>query len=77
METKEVNFNGFKANGFVMLFVSLVWLGVSIWLLTTNDLPYIITGVVLLVCWFILLFGFTMLDIGRPREFGVEVSYSF
>ena len=22
-------------------------------------------------------FGFTMLDIGRPREFGVEVSYSF
>jgi hypothetical protein len=30
METKEVNFNGFKANGFVMLFVLLVWLGASI-----------------------------------------------
>lgn len=72
METKEVNFNGFKSNGFVMLFVSLVWLGVSIWLLTTNDLPYIITGVVLLVCWFILLFGFTMLE---PNEAVVMVFF--
>lgn len=72
MEIKELNFNGFKANGFVMLFVLLLWLGASIWLLTTNDLPYIIIGVALLVCWFVLLFGFTMLE---PNEAVVMVFF--
>lgn len=72
METQEVEFKGFKANGFVMLFVMLVWLGVSIWLLTINKTPYVIVGVFLLVCWLIMLQGFTMLE---PNEAVVMVFF--
>lgn len=72
METQEVEFKGFKANGFVMLFVMLVWLGVSIWLLTINKTPYVIVGVFLLVCWLIMLQGFTMLE---PNEAVVTVFF--
>ncbi len=72
METREVEFKGFKANGFVMLFVMLVWLGVSIWLLTINKTPYVIVGVFLLVCWLIMLQGFTMLE---PNEAVVMVFF--
>lgn len=31
METKEINYKGFKANGFVMLFVILALLALIVW----------------------------------------------
>ena len=32
METKEFNYKHFKANGFLMLFLSFVLLGVAVWM---------------------------------------------
>jgi len=64
METKEFNFKGAKVNGFLMLFLLLLLLGVNVWLFT-QPLWGIMTGVFLSIVWFILLAGFTKLE---PNE---------
>ena len=64
METKEFNFKGARVNGFLMLFLLLLLLGVDVWLFT-QPLWGILTGAFLSVVWFILLAGFTKLE---PNE---------
>jgi len=64
MGTKEFNFKGLKLNGFLMLFVLLVMLGVCAWLFSLGFWG-IIGGIVLTLLWFIFLFGFAKLE---PNE---------
>ncbi len=64
METKEFNFKGFKANGFLMLFLLLAVLAGNIWLYFQGALG-IIVGIFVSIFWFILLFGFAKLE---PNE---------
>jgi len=64
MDTKEFNFNGLKVNGFLMLFLLLLMLGVCIWLFSL-DLRGIFAGIVLSLLWFFSLFGFAKLE---PNE---------
>ncbi|NLY24783.1 MAG: SPFH domain-containing protein [Bacteroidales bacterium] len=64
MGTKEFNFKGLKLNGFLMLFLLLVMLGVCVWLFS-QDFWGIIGGIVLSLLWFIFLFGFAKLE---PNE---------
>jgi len=48
METKEFNFKGARVNGFLMLFLLLLLLGVDVWLFT-QPLWGILTGAFLSV----------------------------
>ncbi|MDO5665289.1 MAG: SPFH domain-containing protein [Bacteroidia bacterium] len=64
METKEFNFKGFRANGFLMLFLLLIILAGNVWLYFQGDLGIII-GIFVSIIWFILLFGFAKLE---PNE---------
>ncbi|MBK5195136.1 MAG: SPFH domain-containing protein [Proteiniphilum sp.] len=64
MGTKEFNFQGLKLNGFLMLFLLLVMLGVFAWLFSLGFWG-IIGGIVLSLLWFIFLFGFAKLE---PNE---------
>ncbi len=64
METKEFNFRGAKLNGFLMLFILLLLLGLNTWLYT-QPLWGIVTGIVLSLVWLILLAGFAKLE---PNE---------
>src|SRR5690554_3057447 len=64
MGTKEFNFRGLKLNGFLMLFLLLVMLGVCAWLFSLGFWG-IIGGIVLSILWFIFLFGFAKLE---PNE---------
>lgn len=71
METKEFNFKGFKANGFLMLFLMLILLAGIVWLFS-QDVWGIITGIVVTVIWIILFLGFTKLE---PNEAIVMVFF--
>ena len=64
METKEFNFKGFKANGFLMIFMFFLLLAVIVWLFF-QELWGIVTGSALIVVWMVLLVGFTKLE---PNE---------
>ena len=64
METKEFNYKHFKANGFLMLFLSFVLLGVSVWMFFLGG-NGIIAGSILLVLWCIMMVGFIKLE---PNE---------
>lgn len=64
METKEFSFKGVKVNGFLMLFLMLLLLGLNVWLYT-QPLWGIISAVLLSLVWLILLAGFTKLE---PNE---------
>lgn len=64
METKEFNFKGIKANGFLMIFMLFLLLAVTV-LLFFQGVWGIVTGCVLIVAWMMLLFGFIKLE---PNE---------
>lgn len=66
METKEVKFNGFKMNGFAMLFTHLVLFTALIVFCFTLRMPAMfVLGGILTVCWFILIMGYFQLE---PNE---------
>ncbi len=71
METKEFDFKGFKANGFVMLFMEILLLAVVAWLFFQGAWG-IITGCALIILWIVLLFGFTKLE---PNEAVVMIFF--
>lgn len=71
METKEFSFKGAKVNGFLMLFLMLLLLGVNAWLYT-QPLWGIISGIVLSVVWLVMLAGFTKLE---PNESVVMIFF--
>lgn len=53
METKELNFRGFKANGFLMLAMHLLLIsGIIICCFMQMTTPFFILGGVLLLIWF-------------------------
>ncbi|MDD4776897.1 MAG: SPFH domain-containing protein [Fermentimonas sp.] len=61
METKEFDFKGFKANGFVMIFMEFILLIAIFWLFFEG-----VWGAILgIIPWSIFLFGFTKLE---PNE---------
>lgn len=64
METKEFSFKGVKVNGFLMLFLMLLLLGLNVWLYT-QPLWGIFTAVLLSLVWLIMLVGYTKLE---PNE---------
>lgn len=72
METKEFNFKGFKLNGFVMLFIMLLWLPIFAWLITQGIMWLIVIAIVLSVFWLIFWFGFTKLE---PNEAVVMIFF--
>ncbi|WP_321479585.1 SPFH domain-containing protein [uncultured Bacteroides sp.] len=70
METKETSFNGFKMNGFIMLFVLIALLALSVFSLTmykTLEEIAILLGVIGIVIFFIFLFGFMSLEPNEAR----------
>lgn len=71
MNTKEINYKGFKVNGFLMLFLLLVFLAFNVWLFFWGVYG-IIAGVILSVVWFVLLIGFMKLE---PNESSVMVFF--
>lgn len=71
METKEFNFNGFKLNGFVMLFIEVLLLALIIYLFF-QGLWLAITAGFLILIWFFILPGFTKLE---PNEAVVMIFF--
>ena len=68
METKELNFRGFKANGFLMLAMHLLLIsGIIICCFMQMTTPFFILGGVLLLIWFILFGGYMQLEPNEAR----------
>lgn len=68
MEAKELNFRGFKANGFLMLAMHLLLIsGIIICCLMQMTTPFFILGGVLLLLWFILFGGYMQLEPNEAR----------
>lgn len=80
MESKEKSFKEMRMNGFLMLFVLLFWLAASVWIFVQgtmigSSVPgkiMVISGIVLFISWFLLLFGFLKLE---PNESAVMVFF--
>ncbi|MDD4698363.1 MAG: SPFH domain-containing protein [Fermentimonas sp.] len=71
METNEFDYDNFKANGFLMLFLSFVLLGFSVWMFFLGG-NGIIMGSILLVLWIIMMAGFIKLE---PNEVSVMLFF--
>lgn len=67
METKEVNFKGFKLNGFLALFFHLVVFSAVIAAGFMLSVPTTILSVLLVVVWFILFAGYIQLEPNEAR----------
>lgn len=68
MEAKELNFRGFKANGFLMLAMHLLLIsGIIICCFMQMTTPFFILGGVLLLIWFILFSGYMQLEPNEAR----------
>lgn len=67
METKEVNFKGFKLNGFLALFFHLVVFPAVIAAGFMLSVPTTILSVLLVVVWFILFAGYIQLEPNEAR----------
>ena len=75
METKEFNFKGMKLNGILMLFVTIIMIFVSVYLIINGiasetvgkAVAFAVTGVVLLIADLIALGGFVKLEPGEAR----------
>ena len=68
METKELNYKGFRMNGFLMLFVHLLVCPAIIAGLIYQALivTYVLAGL-LIICWFIMLGGYMELEPNEAR----------
>lgn len=67
MEEKELNFSGFKMNGFLALFLHLVVLTAVIVFGFIISVPTVIISVCLSVVWFILFAGYMQLEPNEAR----------
>ena len=68
MEAKELNFRGFKANGFLMLAMHLLLIsGIIICCFMQMTTPFFILGGVLLLIWVILFSGYMQLEPNEAR----------
>lgn len=68
METKELNFRGFKINGFLMLAIHLLLVsGIITYSFIQMTTPFFILGGVLLLIWFILFSGYMQLEPNEAR----------
>lgn len=68
METKEMNFKGFKMNGFLALFLFLfVWAGATVWCFVAGGVLLYVLGAVMSVLWIILNCGYMMLEPNEAR----------
>lgn len=73
METKEKKFNGFKLNGFLVLFLHLIVLtGIILWCFLIGGLPFNLAGGVLIAVWLVLLSGYMQQE---PNEARVMVFF--
>ena len=73
METKEMNFKGFKLNGFLALFLFLfVWLGITLCCFVAGSVLLCVLGAVMSVLCIILTCGYLMLE---PNEARVMVFF--
>lgn len=73
MENKDVDFKGFRMNGFLALFLFLfVWFGIVAWLVSTDTLVLNVLAVVMIVLGIVLNCGYMMLE---PNEARVMVFF--
>lgn len=73
METKEKIFNGFKLNGFLVLFVHLIILtGIILWCFLIDGLPFNLIRGVLIAVWLVLFAGYMQQE---PNEARVMVFF--
>lgn len=73
METKEKIFNGFKLNGFLVLFLHLIVLtGIILWCFLIGGLPFNLAGGILIAVWLVLLAGYMQQE---PNEARVMVFF--
>ncbi len=67
METKELDFKGFKVNGFLALFLHLVVLTALIIFGFITSVPTLVLSVFLTIVWFILFAGYMQLEPNEAR----------
>lgn len=67
METKEIEFNGFKMNGFLGLLIHLVVLPVFIFWGVITSVPTMILAGVLVIIWLLLFAGYMQLEPNEAR----------
>ena len=68
METKELNFRGFKINGFLMLAIHLLLVsGIITYSFIQMTTPFFILGGVCLLIWFTLFGGYMQLEPNEAR----------
>lgn len=68
METKELNFRGFKINGFLMLAIHLLLVsGIITYSFIQMTTPFFILGGVCLIIWFTLFGGYMQLEPNEAR----------
>ena len=67
MEAKELDFKGFKINGFLALFLHLVVLTAVIIFGFITSIPTLVLSVFLTVVWFILFAGYMQLEPNEAR----------
>ena len=73
MENNDVDFKGFRMNGFLALFLFLfVWFGIVAWLVSTDTLALNVLAVVMIVLGIVLNCGYMMLE---PNEARVMVFF--
>ncbi|MBQ8225186.1 MAG: SPFH domain-containing protein [Bacteroides sp.] len=68
METKEMNFSGFKMNGFVMLLLHLLVIPAAIvYGFYLGEVASIVVAALLIIGWFVLLAGYMQLEPNEAR----------
>lgn len=73
MTTQEMNYKGFKMNGFLALFLFLfVWEGLAVWCFVIGSTLLCVLGTVMSLLWILLNCGYMMLE---PNEARVMVFF--
>ena len=67
MEAKELNFNGFKMNGFLGLFIHLIVLPALIFFGFTTCVPTAVVAGILCIVWCIMFAGYMQLEPNEAR----------
>lgn len=68
MGTKEFDFSGFKMNGFLMLAIHLLAVPAVIYFCFARLVPvFIVLGVLLAACWFVMMAGYVLLEPNEAR----------
>lgn len=76
MKTQEINFDGFRVSGFLAIFLHLALMAGAIFMMVIfvamNIIPLVMVGVFIIVCCFVAIAGYTVVE---PNEVRVMVFF--